>query len=416
METVIKEIYHHQSHTFKINLSFSYILQHRETLEYRYFYASNNEQLLKSPRLIHNQQDIQNLLNHLAAKDFPSLLKEQRPNTKWVIEHIVNLRIHLVITTYPLGKPPHLPDYIKNNRYIIGLEKDKNNANLYKDHFCFFHCFTIGKFGKTRHNYNQKAKELFQDYCQHFQVKPQDFKGAELDEFPELEEYYEVQLFAMFLKEDGSAKTLYLSQSSYPTKIYMNVYQNHLSYIKDIKMYSKQYICRRCDKVFAEMRNLKQHEPRCDGTVEHAFPGGIYKNKLSIFEELEEMGVWVQEEDKYGKWFACFDFEAYQHDFDEKVDAAEENSLEVEEGTSWNKVHVPVSFSIGCNVDRVETCHVSSKDPGELVSQFVTILLEMGEKKYRAALERFEYIFDQFEQLKVQEMDRLEEAMMIMMM
>ena len=69
-----------------------------------------------------------------------------------------------------------------------------------------------------------------------------------------------------------------------------------------------------------------------------------------------------------------------------------------------------MSFSVGCNVDGRESCHVSSKDPRELISQFVDILLEMGEKKYRAALERFEYIFDQFEQLKVQEMDRLEEA------
>ena len=57
-----------------------------------------------------------------------------------------------------------------------------------------------------------------------------------------------------------------------------------------------------------------------------------------------------------------------------------------------------MSVGVGCNVDRVETCHVSSKDPGELVSQFVGILLEMGEKNYRAAVERFEYIFDQLEQ------------------
>ena len=161
METVIKEIYHHQSHAFKINLSFSFILQHRGTLEYRYFYASNNEQLLKSPRLIRNQQDLQNLLNHLAAKDFPSLLKEQSHNTKWVIERIVNLRIHLVITTYPLGKPPHLPDYIKFNRYILGLEKDEHTAKTYKDHLCFFRCLAIGKFGKTRHNCNQKPKNSF---------------------------------------------------------------------------------------------------------------------------------------------------------------------------------------------------------------------------------------------------------------
>ena len=73
-------------------------------------------------------------------------------------------------------------------------------------------------------------------------------------------------------------------------------------------------------------------------------------------------------------------------------------------------MHVPVSFSAACNVDGVETCHVSSEDPGELISQSVAILLEMCEKKYRAAVGRFEYIFHQLEQLKVQEMHRLEES------
>ena len=131
------------------SMSFLFILQHHKTLEYCYFYASNNEQLLKSPRLIRNKQDFQKLLNHLAAKDFPSLLKEQRPNTKWVIECIVNPCLHPVMTTYSLGNPPHLPDYIKNNRYIVALEKDTNNAYRYKDHLCFFRCLDIGKFGKN---------------------------------------------------------------------------------------------------------------------------------------------------------------------------------------------------------------------------------------------------------------------------
>ena len=53
----------------------------------------DNEQFL------YDIQDLQNLLSHLAAKDFSSLLKEQRPNTKWVIERIVNLRLHLIMTT-----------------------------------------------------------------------------------------------------------------------------------------------------------------------------------------------------------------------------------------------------------------------------------------------------------------------------
>ena len=144
---------------------------------------------------------------------------------------------------------------------------------------------------KTHYNCNQKAEELFNQYCEHFQVDPKDFKGVELTDFPQLEKFFETQLFAMILKEDGTAKTFFLSRSSFPTKIYLNVFKNLLSFITDIKMYSKQFICKRCDKLFTEMRNLKHHDTRCDGTVEYAFPGGVYNNKLSIFEELEEMGV-----------------------------------------------------------------------------------------------------------------------------
>ena len=169
------------------------------------------------------------------------------------------------MTTYPLGKPPHLPDYVKNNRYIIGLENDTIHANRYKDHLCFFRCLAIGKYKFNRHNCNQKTKELFQNYCQHFRVKPQDFEGVELNEFPEFEKYYETQLFVMFLKGDGSAKTLYLSQASFPTKIYMNVYQNHLSLITDIKIYSKQYICNRCGELSTRMLDSKRHQSKCDG-------------------------------------------------------------------------------------------------------------------------------------------------------
>ena len=314
------------------------------------------------------------------------------------------------MTSYPLGNPPNLPDYIKNNRYIIGLEKDQNTAKIYKDHLCFFRCLAIAKFGKTRRNCNLTAKELFKQYCEHFRVNPQDFKGVELIDFPQLETFYKTRLFVMFLKEDGSAKTIYLSQASFPTKIYLNVFQDHLSLITDIKMYSKQYICNKCDKMSTKMSNHLRHQIKCDVNVKYVFPGGVYRNKLWVFEELEEMGVRVREEDKYEKWFVCYDFEAYQRDFREGIDQAEE--IESEEGTSWNKVHVPVSFSVGCNLEGVDTVHVSSKDPEELVSQLVSTLLEMAKKKYEVCVERYEYIFEQLKQLKVQEIMRLQEDML----
>ena len=41
------------------------------------------------------------------------------------------------------------------------------------------------------------------------------------------------------------------------------------------------------------------------------------------------------------------------------------------EGTTWNNVHVPVSFSVGSNLDDAETFHVSDKDQAHLVSKLV---------------------------------------------
>ena len=117
MEHAIEQVYRCQNHSFKINLSFSAIFQNRETQEYKFYYPSNNTKLLDKPKLIQNLDDLNNLPNFLSAKGFPTHLRNQWPNTntKWVLERIVNLQICVFPATYPLGNPPELPDYIKNN-------------------------------------------------------------------------------------------------------------------------------------------------------------------------------------------------------------------------------------------------------------------------------------------------------------
>ena len=61
---------------------------------------------------------------------------------------------------------------------------------------------------------------------------------------------------------------------------------------------------------------------------------------------------------------------------------------------------------------RIDTVHASSIDPEELTAKLVGTLLEMAKKKYEACVERYDYIFEQLEQLKVQEMVRLQEDML----
>ena len=114
----------------------------------------------------------------------------------------------------------------------------------------------------------------------------------------------------------------------------------------------------------------------------------------------------VNEEDKCEKWYACYDFEAYQKNFDANVD----DDQVMEEGTSWNNVHVPVSFSVGSNLDGAETFHVSDKDPAQLVSKLVGKLLEIAMLKYDASKTRFRHIFHQLDDMREAELERLDEV------
>ena len=59
------------------------------------------------------------LINHLLA-DYPTFLKQHRPNSKWTIERIVNLSVIHYLIGFLLGRPPKLRTYIKDNRFIIG--------------------------------------------------------------------------------------------------------------------------------------------------------------------------------------------------------------------------------------------------------------------------------------------------------
>ena len=139
-----------------------------------------------------------------------------------------------------------------------------------------------------------------------------------------------------------------------------------------------------------KMSDNNRHQVKCDGKVNFNLSEGIYKNTPSVFEDLKRLGCWsIEEEDKCKKWLCTYDFEAIQWDFDDKVDDMEL----LEEGTRWNKIHVTVSFSIGCNLDGVEMVHVLSKDPGELLSKFEDVLMEIAEKKYAACIDRYDHIF-----------------------
>ena len=88
-------------------------------------------------------------------------------------------------------------------------------------------------------------------------------------------------------KPELAAQLIHRSLCQYPSTLYLNLYQRHFSYIKDLKKYAKSYCCSRCEKFWKHVGKLHRHERTCEAKVHYMFPGGAYKTPPTIFQLLE---------------------------------------------------------------------------------------------------------------------------------
>ena len=113
-------------------------------------------------------------------------------------------------------------------------------------------------------------------------------------------------------KTDIVAQLIQRSYRTYANSMYLNLYESHSSYIRNLSMYSKTYCnCSKCDKLWKTARALNRHDKTCEATARHVFPCGAYKVPQTIFDLLEDAGIHIPEELKYFPYHASFDFECY---------------------------------------------------------------------------------------------------------
>ena len=86
--------------------------------------------------MIRNRKNLEQLIEHLLTRNLEQDIYSERPNSKWQIEKITNLRVDVIPTDYPLGEASGLPDYVKNNPHIITLENNEQTGLPYNDHLC----------------------------------------------------------------------------------------------------------------------------------------------------------------------------------------------------------------------------------------------------------------------------------------
>ena len=142
-----KETYKEKISTLvKVNASPGFILKHKTTGELRYYHSSaNNLSLFDKPQLVSSYEQFQLFMERILNMDILERTLLHRPNTSWVVHRLTNVTIYFykLHGSGCVGAPSDLPDFLRNHKYVLTLEKDNRNNKRYADNLCFFRALTI---------------------------------------------------------------------------------------------------------------------------------------------------------------------------------------------------------------------------------------------------------------------------------
>ena len=373
-------------------------MKQKATSRLRYYHSSNNccGRYLEEPSLITNRDDFESFLERIREPDILQWAVAQRPNSDWVCEHVTNATFFLNrIVDHPIGcVGVTLPDYVKNNKAIVGLAKDENGA-IYNDNLCLFRCLAL--------HLGREAAALYAEYTD---TSVHDFAGVTLDDLSKIEATFDVNVVVYKLDEitDGktTAELVRRSPCQYIETMYLNLYEAHFSYIKDIRMYSHSYKCSKCEQaLWKSSWELHRHERTCEAGVNQIYKGGVYRPPASIFERLDDEGIIASPVLRYFPYRATFDFECYFSD--ERLPV---NSDKLQ----WSARHVPLSVSVASNVPGYEPaqCYVTDGDADKLVGCMMTRLNTISDAAFESLKPSYESVLDKLKMLK-EEWDSAEE-------
>ena len=117
---MVHRIFREQTTAFKINLSFGFFLRNIETGELRYYHPSqNNARFFDVPHLIRTEEDLERFLDELSRHDILEYIRQQRPDTKWVVHLQTNVTFYLnKLIQHPIGARV-APDFFLRNKGLV---------------------------------------------------------------------------------------------------------------------------------------------------------------------------------------------------------------------------------------------------------------------------------------------------------
>ena len=235
-------------------------------------------------------------------------------------------------------------------------------------------------------------------YAKYTDTLVHDFAGVTIDDLSKIEATFGVNVVVYKLVPTGNEKTkaeiVRRSLCSYAQTMYLNLYEAHFSYIKDIRMYSHSYKCSKCEQaLWKTPYDLHRHECTCEAGVNRKYKGGVYHPPPSVFERLDDEGIVVEKMLRYYPYRATFDFESYFSD--ERLPA---NSDKLQ----WSARHIPLSVSVASNVPGHEApcCFITDGDSEKLVADMMRHLHTISDAAYESLSASYADVLDQLKARK----------------
>ena len=75
--------------------------------------------------------------------------------------------------------------------------------------------------------------------------------------------------------------------------MYLNLHENHLSYITKFKSFAKKFQCDKCEKLFKREWSLKRPYSNCFHRRNYSFSEGFHKTLATIFEKIRLLNFHV---------------------------------------------------------------------------------------------------------------------------
>ena len=291
---------------------------------------------------------------------------------------------YCTLTNFPLGCTNIvLPEFLNKRRGLRFLVSNPQTREVFNDNLCLFRCLAVHR---NVQNIERSVEIYSHQWCQFKQIANDLFGGVSLDDLPELEKFFQINMYIFHLDEDIKATTLYASADTYQDTLYMNAWDRHLMLVTNLRVFCKKFVCDKCIYMCNRLKNLKRHVNTCTGSITKLqFPGKYYKVTKSIFTSLEEYNIKV--DDPFYSYFAVYDYEAL---------------LKPVHNKQWVSEHKAISVSVCSNVPGFTTpqCFVH-KNLAELLKLKIDYLEKIqGTAEILTAL-KWEHVNEQIDNLIV---------------